>query len=52
MHQKYVSDTAKKTDDHTKYFEDNKKITIEIDKSMRSIANKKAKIDLWKLKIL
>lgn len=52
MHQKYTSDTAKKTEDHTHLFDLNKEMSKQIDRLVRSIANKKAKIDLMKLKIL
>lgn len=52
MHQKYSSDTGKKTEEHTKNFEDNKKMTLSIDDLARKIATKRAKIDLLKLKIL
>lgn len=52
MHQKYSSDTGKKTEQHTKNFEDNKKMTMNIDQLARKIATKRSKIDLYKLKIL
>lgn len=52
MHQKYSSDTGKKTEEHTKNFEENKKMTISIDELARKIATKRSKIDLLKLKIL
>ena len=64
MHQKYTSDTAKKTDDHSQLFELNKEMSKNIDRLVRQIATKKvnsyiiciylikAKIDLMKLKIL
>lgn len=52
MHQKYTSDTAKKTEDHSSLMELNKGMSKNIDRLVRSIANKKAKIDLMKLKIL
>mgnify|MGYP006869347660 CR=1 FL=1 len=31
MHQKYSSDTGKRTEEHTKAFEDNKNMTQKID---------------------
>jgi hypothetical protein len=52
MHQKYSSDTGKKTEEHSKNFEDNKNMTIKIDELARNIARKRSKIDLLKLKIL
>ncbi|CAD8123573.1 unnamed protein product [Paramecium sonneborni] len=52
MHQKYQSDTAKKTEDHTKYYDANKDMSKKIERLVRSIASKKAKIDLTKYKIL
>lgn len=42
MHQKYVSDTAKKTETHTNLFDENKAMGIKIDSLLRSITNKKA----------
>ena len=52
MHQKYSSDTGKKTTDHNKEYTTNKKMTISIDDLARKISTKKSKIDLLKLKIL
>jgi hypothetical protein len=52
MHQKYSSDTGKKTEEHSKNFEDNKNMTLKIDELARNIARKRSKIDLLKLKIL
>jgi hypothetical protein len=52
MHQKYSSDTGKKTEEHNKAFDDNKKMTQNIDELARKIATKRSKIDLLKLKIL
>ncbi len=52
MHQKYSSDTGKRTEEHTKAFEDNKNMTQKIDELVRKISTKKSKIDLLKLKIL
>jgi hypothetical protein len=51
MHQKYSSDTGKKTEEHSKNFEDNKNMTIKINELDRNIIRKKSKIDLLKLKI-
>lgn len=50
MHQRYVSDTAKKTEDHTSFFAENKTASQKIDRLVRQIAARKAKIDLMKLK--
>lgn len=52
MHQKYQSDTGKRTQEHKKAFEDNKKMTESIDNLARQCNIKKSKIDLLKLKIL
>lgn len=52
MHQKYVSDTAKKTDEHSQYFDSNRNLSQAIDKYVRMMATKKARIELQKLKIL
>ena len=52
MHQKYQSDTGKRTEEHKKAFEENKKMTENIDNLMRDCSIKKSKIDLLKLKIL
>ena len=52
MHQKYSSDTSKKTEDHSKNFQENKNMTLKIDQLAKNIARKKSKIDLLKLKIL
>jgi len=52
MHQKYVSDTAKKTDDHANSFLENQRASGVIDKSVRGIALKKSKIELMKSKII
>ena len=52
MHQKYSSDTGKKTEEHSKHFEDNKNMTIKITELDRNIIRKRSKIDLLKLKIL
>ena len=41
MHQKYTSDTAKKTDEHSQLFELNKEMSKIIDRLVRQIANKK-----------
>lgn len=35
MHQKYTSDTAKKTDDHSNMFELNKQMSKDIDRYVR-----------------
>jgi hypothetical protein len=43
MHQKYTSDTAKKTDDHSQLFELNKEMSKNIDRLVRQIATKKVK---------
>ena len=51
MHQKYVSDTKTKTKEHKELFELNKKNSQEIEKYVRSIANKRAKNDMMKIKI-
>ena len=52
MHQKYQSDTGKRTEEHKKAFEENKKMTENIDNFMRQMHTKRSKIDLYKLKIL
>jgi hypothetical protein len=52
MHQKYSSDTGKKTEEHSKHFEDNKNMTFKITELDRNIIRKRSKIDLLKLKIL
>ena len=52
MHQKYQSDTGKRTEEHKKAFEENKKMTENIDTLARDCNIKKSKIDLLKLKIL
>ena len=52
MHQKYSSDTGKRTEEHTKAYDDNKKMTLSIDDLVRKISTKKSKIDLLKLKII
>lgn len=52
MHQKYSSDTNKKTEEHSKNFEENKIKTLKIDELARNIARKRSKIDLLKMKIL
>ena len=52
MHQKYQSDTGKRTEEHKKAYEQNKKVTENLDRLSREIGIKKSKIDLLKLKIL
>lgn len=52
MHQKYTSDTAKKTEDHCQLYESNKEMSKNIERLVRSIAHKKARIDLMRFKIL
>lgn len=52
MHQKYQSDTGKRTEEHKKAFEENKRMTENIDNLARECNIKKSKIDLLKLKIL
>lgn len=52
LHQKYTSDTAKKTEDHSQYYDSNKNTTKEIETHLRKIAHKKARIDQMKFKIL
>ena len=52
MHQKYQSDTGKRTEEHKKAYEQNKKVTENLDSLSREIGIKKSKIDLLKLKIL
>lgn len=52
MHQKYLSDTAKKNEEHSELFKENKAMSNTIDQSVRTIANKKARIELMRLKIL
>jgi len=51
LHQKYVSDTQKKNEDHFKLFEENKIKTKQIDDLVKSIDRLKAKIEHMKLKI-
>jgi hypothetical protein len=41
MHQKYTSDTANNTDDHSHLFELNKEMSKNIDRLVRQIATKK-----------
>lgn len=52
MHQKYQSDTGKRTEEHKKAFDENERMTLSIDILVRQINTKKSKIDLYKLKIL
>lgn len=52
LHTKYAGDTSKKIEDHTSLFSQNKTMSKQIERQLRSIANKKAKIDLTRLKIL
>lgn len=52
MHQKYQSDTEKRTEEHKTEFENNRKTTESIDNFARDCNIKKSKIDLLKLKIL
>ncbi len=47
-----MSDTNKKSEEHTELFKDNKDKSASIDKYVRMIATKKAKIELMKLKIM
>lgn len=52
MHQKYQSDTEKRTEEHKTEFENNRATTENIDNLARECNIKKSKIDLLKLKIL
>lgn len=52
MNSKFQSDTSNKVKDHQYYHGNNKKRKQEIDRYIRTISSKKAKIDLTKLKIL
>ena len=52
MHQKYSSDTGKRTEEHTKAYDDNKKMTLNMEELVRKISTRKSKIDLLKLKII
>ena len=52
MHQKYQSDTGKRTEEHKKAFDENKRMTENMDTLSRLISTKRSRIDLYKLKIL